>query len=843
MITGWFLIGGSFDEGIQNFLNHANIPGVTLSAVKIRQVSYLVESGLPARLWYQGKPVEAPDFFFPIEGDEELCDLARQLEKLGSFCYNSIEAKRTAISKLATYQALAAAGVPTIKTMVYNPSISLETLVERIGLPCVIKPDDGFGGEGVMLAHDRAELAACLETLRESPSPVLVQEYIATSKGRDVRVMTISHRAVAAISRTASREEEFRSNVKVGGRDALYELTDEIRSISERTSRAVGLDLAGIDLLFGADGFVVGEVNSVPGFPAFLDQYNIKGLLAKDMMAKLMRHPYPRWRTDALLEQAAETPLPGLLLGLDDLSLFKAHRALLGRCQQVQERVLTEIVQLCASTRWGREHGFANIRSLEEFRASQPLTDWEDYIPYAERMQVGGEDELFPGKTAFFYRTSGTTSDFKYIPESRADQVSRGLITRLRNMELMSKLPKGVAPKVLMFTNPSRVEKTPGGIPVGTASGHLGEMLSPEVLQMMAYPPQLVNHFSGEALSYMMLRCALGCEELTGILGNNALSFTRLVRFSQQHAAELSEDIRSGNCRYPVPEELQEALAPCLAPKPARGEALAALAASGNFTPVHYWPQLKLAGFWLGGSLGAHVAEARKLLPADIAYMDVGYGASEIKINVPMRPGTPAGALAIACGFFEFIPEEGGEPLLAHELTDGARYELVVTTYSGLYRYRMHDLVQVEGFTGTTPNIYFVAKLQDIANLSQEKIPGTLLAECIRTAFREHGLNFVGAQLFPDPETMRYRICAEWEGAETDVETLAGHLEKVLCRDSANYAFRRTSGLLGPISLHPMRRGWSEALLERYARGQASLVQVKIPVVIDSLPDHEWHIK
>ena len=241
------------------------------------------------------------------------------------------------------------------------------------------------------------------------------------------------------------------------------------------------------------------------------------------------------------------------------------------------------------------------------------------------------------------------------------------------------------------------------------------------------------------------------------------------------------------------------------------------------------------AGFWLGGSVGVHVNEVRKMLPETTKYIDVGYGASETKFNIPTKPETPAGVLSTFTCFYEFIPEEGGEPLFAWELEDQKNYELILTTNAGLYRYRLKDLVHVDGFTGNTPNIYFVTKLTDVANLAQEKIPGSMLAEAISAVCAEEGLGCQIAQVYPDPEKMRYVICLEPDRAPADEKAFADTLDKGLCEKLIQYATYRNK-LLNPCGLVLMEEGWGAQLMKKYAKGNATVAQVKVPVVIDKLP-------
>ena len=841
-MKGWFLTSGKFENSIGRLLKSVDLKGHTLEIIDCEKISYGIENGLPAKLWNNGAMVTPPDFFYIVDSDGEngaVFSMARQLEELGSFNYNPIEGKKAAMSKITTYQILAKAGVPVVKTLIFRREMDKELLKKEIGLPMIIKPDDGFGGEGVELVQTEDELDEVLRRIKDSNARWLVQKYVATSKGRDVRVITIGFEAVFAAQRKASNPDEFRSNLHMGGTAEEYPLTDEMKELCHKVAEVMGLRMAGIDLLFGENGFVVGEVNSSAGFDSWLGKKDLISVFMKDLQTQMMKRPLAHWRYVQLKEAAKHQQMSEVLLKLDDYGFVKAERALFADCKSTQEMVLMEMIQANKDTEFGKAHNFDKITTVDEYRKNVPFTEWSDYANYAERMGRGEADLTFPGKATFFYRTSGTTSSYKYIPESQRESIARKAISRARNTEIFLMSSKNAANRVFAFFNKSSLDTSSAGIPRGTASGRSTELANPELIKHLTYVPQVVNEFEGDRLLYVMLRCSLYYSDVTALLGNNALMMRNLVRFAQNHAEELIEDIRNGGCRYEMSEELKNKLGESLKANPQRADELEALRKEGKFTPRYYWKNLMAAGFWLGGSVGVYVNEVRPLLPEKTKYIDVGYGASEAKINIPMKTETPAGALATFTSFFEFIPEDGKEPLMAHELEDGKNYELVITTNSGLYRYKLKDMIHVEGFTGNTPNIYFVSKLTDVANLAQEKIPGSMLSEAVRDTVNEMGYDYVISQVYPDAQTSSYIICLEMSGDVKDYSEFIGLLDEGLRKRLVQYDTYRKK-LLNLCDVKLMKNGWSEVLMKQYTKGNATAAQVKVPVVINKLPDREW---
>ena len=181
---------------------------------------------------------------------------------------------QVARSKIATYQRLAQNGVRVPDTMVFFKDSDPQTLIRRFGYPFVVKPDSGFGGIGVELIHNEQELKDYFATLSYGQAYV-AQEYIATSKGRDIRVVVLHGRYYYSMERHASNPDEFRSNVHVGGTTEEKILTEEEKAFCEKVASLFDLPIIGLDLMIGDGEYVLAEVNAFPGMPGgkMIDAY------------------------------------------------------------------------------------------------------------------------------------------------------------------------------------------------------------------------------------------------------------------------------------------------------------------------------------------------------------------------------------------------------------------------------------------------------------------------------------------------------------------------------------------------------------------------------------------
>lgn len=191
--------------------------------------------------------------------------VVRQFEMQGVYAVNTSQAISRSRDKLRTLQLLARQGIGLPVTGFAHSTKDVAGVIEIAGgAPLVIKLLEGTQGLGVVLAETRKAAESVIEAFRGLDANILVQEYIKEAGGMDLRAFVVGQRVVAAMKRQAA-EGEFRSNLHRGGTAERIKLTPEERSIAVRAARAVGLNVAGVDMLRSNHGPVVMEVNSSPG--------------------------------------------------------------------------------------------------------------------------------------------------------------------------------------------------------------------------------------------------------------------------------------------------------------------------------------------------------------------------------------------------------------------------------------------------------------------------------------------------------------------------------------------------------------------------------------------------
>jgi ribosomal protein S6--L-glutamate ligase len=225
-------------------------------------------SGPEPDLQYRGRPLSDYDAILPRVGASITyfgTAVVRQFEQMDVYTPNTANGIANARDKLRATQILSRHNIGMPATAFVRNRGDVRAAIERVGgAPVVIKLLEGTQGIGVILAPEVKIAEAIIETLQSTRQNVLIQRFVAESKGRDIRALVVGDRVVAAMRRTA-QGDEFRSNVHRGGLVEAVALTPEYEQVAVRSAQIMGLRVAGVDMLEGADGPLVMEVNSSPG--------------------------------------------------------------------------------------------------------------------------------------------------------------------------------------------------------------------------------------------------------------------------------------------------------------------------------------------------------------------------------------------------------------------------------------------------------------------------------------------------------------------------------------------------------------------------------------------------
>lgn len=272
----WVLYDGNMESSgpgayeVRRFLEAGRRRGNNVTVFSPDQFDLVVSQGDRDSILVDGAVVQLPDFVLPrISGTVTYFTLAviRHLERLGVPCFNGSESIESVKDKLHSHQILAENDIPVPNTMLAKFPFDTDVVESIFDFPLVVKTLVGTHGNGVFLCETRDKFNDIMELMRETQPNIqlIFQEFIASSRGQDLRVFVIDGKAVAAMKRTAS-DGDFKANVSRGGKAEAFPMNAELEQLAIDSARTLNLDIAGIDILFDGDGYTICEANSAPDF-------------------------------------------------------------------------------------------------------------------------------------------------------------------------------------------------------------------------------------------------------------------------------------------------------------------------------------------------------------------------------------------------------------------------------------------------------------------------------------------------------------------------------------------------------------------------------------------------
>ena len=552
----------------------------------------------------------------------------------------------------------------------------------------------------------------------------------------------------------------------------------------------------------------------------------------------------------------------GVLLG--EVTLAKFERTSKNP-MKAQKKLLNKIIRKNKNCELGKKLDFANIHSLEDFRSKVPLSTYEDYDALVDRMIHNREKNImYTGANIRYCSSSGSVGKPKILPKSVFDlwnmqccgfSCTVAVTSRHVKKHMGKKLPSIMGPLVIILTG----HKLEDGKMCNGAGQVPLTYLKPFSNFFVTSPVSLLYPEHEELLdtSYLQLRFALQ-EEKVSYIGSIVITLvTTMFDYLEENWEQLCDDIEHGTIgeNIKITPELRAEYEKKLKPNPKRAEFLRQEFRKGFDTPIapRIWPRLTFAYGMIGSNLKVYVEKLRRSIGDNIPIHNMGYAAAEGFFAMPTELDTHDSALIPYSIFFEFIPvnddideDETEEPktLLLDEVEVGKKYELVVTNSSGLYRYRMEDIVQVTRMHNDTPVIEFLYRKNLSMNVANEKTTTAMVDYAAKKMFERTGSDFVGYSFYPDfsSNPPRYCLMTEIKGDVTEekrqemIDTLDEELKDV---NEKYYKYRRWGMLNRPEILILKPNTYWDYRESLRAQGVV-LNQIKPVTVINTKPREEF---
>ena len=246
----------------------------------------IIEKKNPS-IYYRGRHIEDADAVIPRIGASVTfygTAVVRQFEMMGVFSTTESQSLVRSRDKLRSLQVLSRARLGLPKTVFTNYSKDVGEVIDHVGgAPLIIKLLEGTQGLGVVLAETKNAAESVIEAFNGLQARVIVQEFIKEAGGADIRALIVDGHVVGAMKRQG-KEGEFRSNLHRGGSASVIQLTDDEENAAIKAAKAMGLGVAGVDMLQSSRGPLILEVNSSPGLEG------IEHATGKDIAKSIIRY-------------------------------------------------------------------------------------------------------------------------------------------------------------------------------------------------------------------------------------------------------------------------------------------------------------------------------------------------------------------------------------------------------------------------------------------------------------------------------------------------------------------------------------------------------------------------
>ncbi len=521
------------------------------------------------------------------------------------------------------------------------------------------------------------------------------------------------------------------------------------------------------------------------------------------------------------------------------------------RAWKMQEKNIRRLMRINKSTVYGRMNNFSSVKSVEDYQKIVPLSTYADYDEYVWRMADGEKGLITNMPVRRFTESSGSTGKSKLVPLSFwAEWVAQcfGFSAPI-GCAVKWFLKKGrlLPPQKGLLTAETTSRKLKGGT-VSCLSSIPLLNIKPLVPFFATSPKEVLFPEQGLDMDmhYLKLRFSL-INTKTSYLGTIFITTLESMFFYMEENWEmLCDDIEKGiiNENVNVPEKIRKKLEKRLKPMPERAEQLRNEFRQGfDCSPIipRIWPKVEWLYGMGTGALSLYAKKLRRYIGEDMPIHYLGYTATEAFMAVPIELNSFEYVMLPQNGFYEFRPvdcPDYNNLLTIKDLEAGKEYELILTNMSGFYRYRIEDVVRCTGYYHQSPKITFCYRLNQIANISGEKISQMAFDEIVDNLSVYMDDLYIGYSIYPDRSTSpgHYILLLEAASEISDEkkEKYNEAFEKMLCKGNVSVEPLIKSGALGHPVVKFLRHGTYDDYREVLRKRGANLNQVKPIKVIDN---------
>ncbi len=522
---------------------------------------------------------------------------------------------------------------------------------------------------------------------------------------------------------------------------------------------------------------------------------------------------------------------------------------------KTQEETLLNIMKRNKDCELGKKYGFADIKNLRDFQDKVPLSTFEDYAPLIDSMiDEGKENIITSDKVKRYCSSSGSVGKPKLQPKTAKDVLNMYLMGFVGTpgcaalhfeKQGIKKLPPQMGPLLISLNG----HPLKNGMPCNGAGQVPFLLLKPFLHHFTTTPDDILfpENEEGTDMNYFQLRFCLVNKKVT-YLGSMVITLlSNMFEYLEENWEMLCDDIETGvmNESIRCPQSLRDKYGK-MKPNPERAAELRAIFSEGFDKPVakRIWPELLWGYGMISSTLAVYMDKLKKYV-GDLPMHNMGYAASEGYMAIPVELDANDYVLLPKSLIYEFLPvdaPEGTRPLLLDEIEVGKDYEIIITNFSGLYRYRILDIVRVTGEFNQSKRIEFLYRSNMGLNLANEKTTTQMLDWVAEQLQNKYGIEFKGHSFYSDTDSKppRYAMLVE---VDSDIPTerkaeFEADIDQFFRESNGKYDKYRHWGMIGDPVVYQLEKGAYDAYKASLVAQGRVLNQIK-PVIVINTPERK----
>ncbi|KAF7822811.1 indole-3-acetic acid-amido synthetase GH3.6 [Senna tora] len=529
-----------------------------------------------------------------------------------------------------------------------------------------------------------------------------------------------------------------------------------------------------------------------------------------------------------------------------------------------QTKALSEILSRNANVEYLQRYNLNAHTDRHTFKKLIPLVSYEDIQPHVTRIANGDTSPIICSTPISEFLTSSGTSggERKLMPTIEEERGRRSLLYSLL-MPVMSQFVGGLEKgKGMYFYFIKSEAKTPGGLlarPVLTSyykSPHFKNQILNDPYANYTSPTEAILCLDSYQSLYSQMLCGLCHHHLVLRVGAVfASGFIRAIRFLEKHWSLLSHDIRTGTLNPTITDpSVREAVMRILKPDPELADFIESECSKNCWQGIipRLWPNTKYVDVIVTGTMSQYIptldyySNALPLVCTMYASSECYFG---INLNPLCKPSEVSYTLIPTMAYFEFLPVNRTDALTATdsqppELVDlvdvklGQEYELVVTTYAGLYRYRVGDVLRVAGFKNKAPQFNFICRKNVVLSIDADKTDEVELQYAIKNAvthLASFDADVAEYTSYADTSTIPGHYVLYWELNVNGSTPIPACVYEDCCltvEESLNSVYRQgrvSDKSIGALEIKVVEQGTFDKLMDYAISLGASINQYKTP--------------